>query len=187
MDRNIPLPGALYKRDGERVCQIICIAKNYEDEKEMAVYQEMFPPFSIWSEPLEKFVEETDEKYFDSGTGSVGKSGVSDVESTNVSENISDSIVKESLINGTAERILEGKIPDKEIAQRGFMELLDAESYHEKYLIFTGLKKYIDKRLLNNIAVALDIVLDDGDEEEQYESILHCLQTFERYETRRLR
>ncbi len=39
----------------------------------------------------------------------------------------------------------------------------------------------------NNIAVALDIVLEDGDEEEQYDSVLHCLQTFEHYETQRLR
>ena len=49
------------------------------------------------------------------------------------------------------------------------------------------MKKYLNKHLLNNIAVALDIVLEDGDEEEQYDSILHCLQTFEHYETSRLR
>ena len=43
------------------------------------------------------------------------------------------------------------------------------------------------KNLLMNIAVALDIVLEDGTAEEQYDSILHCLDALEHYEGGRLR
>ncbi len=112
-----------------------------------------------------------------------------DIKSSVIPENsvITDSMFKEALLNGALDRKIAGKIPDSEIAEKGFMELLDARTYHEKYIIFTSLRKYLDKRLLNNIAVALDIVLEDGDEEEQYDSVLHCLQTFEHYETQRLR
>ena len=103
------------------------------------------------------------------------------------SEDVSDAEIKEALINDAAEKKLEGRISKREIAERGFMELLDSDSYREKYLIFIGLRNYIDKRLLNNIAVALDIVIDDTDEEQQYDSILRCLQTFDKFETNRLR
>lgn len=50
-----------------------------------------------------------------------------------------------------------------------------------------GLKQYIDKRMLNNIAVAFDIVLEEGDIEEQYDSVMRCMEAFARYEGGRLR
>ncbi|CDA85565.1 putative uncharacterized protein [Clostridium sp. CAG:230] len=75
----------------------------------------------------------------------------------------------------------------KEIGTMGMMQLLDAENFHQKREIFKGLKKYLTKNLLMNIAVALDIVLEDGTAEEQYDSILHCLDALEHYEGGRLR
>lgn len=202
MDKNIPLPGSFYKYPDGNMLQIICIAKNYKDKGMEVVYQKMFPPFDIWTEPLESFSGETvnnknGQKYMP--CQAVLNSITTDTEQTEdnstpykegiVTESayINSDIFKEALLNGTIDRKIAGKIPDSEIAEKGFMEMLDARTYHEKYIIFTSLRKYLDKRLLNNIAVALDIVLEDGSEEEQYDSILHCLQTFEHYETRRLR
>lgn len=183
MDRNIPLPGSFYKYTDGNILQIICIAKNYKDKEMEVVYQKMFPPFDIWTEPLDNFMDKTDngedmQKYrpLQVKTGDIPESA-----------SIDNDVFKEALLNGTIDRKIAGRMPDSEIAEKGFMELLDARSYHEKYIIFTSLRKYLDKRLLSNIAVALDIVLEDGDEEEQYDSILHCLQTFEHYETQRLR
>lgn len=202
MDKNIPLPGSFYKDPDGNILQIICIAKNYKDKGMEVVYQKMSTPFDIWEEPLESFNKETfnnenGQKYmpYQAGTISItantGKTEDNCIPSKEsmVTEDacISSGVFKEALLNGTIDRKIAGKIPDSEIAEKGFMEMLDARTYHEKYIIFTSLRKYLDKRLLNNIAVALDIVLEDGSEEEQYDSILHCLQTFEHYETQRLR
>lgn len=200
MDRNIPLPGSFYRYPDGGTLQIICIANNCIDKEKNIVYQKMFPPFDIWTEPLNRFMEEAGRNglqiYKSSGNGAGGSQSGKDVPVNNrdipagtAQENavITGSMFKEALLNGALDRKIAGKIPDSEIAEKGFMELLDARTYHEKYIIFTGLRKYLDKRLLNNIAVSLDIVLEDGDEEEQYDSILHCLQTFEHYETQRLR
>lgn len=200
MDRNMPLPGSFYRYPDGNTLQIICIANNCKDKEKNVVYQKMFPPFDIWTEPVGSFMEEMvnnggkEYKFEETGTvnimaGTNVPAGSMAVTANTVPESVSitDSIFKEALLNGTIDRKIAGKIPDSEIAERGFMELLDARTYHEKYIIFTSLRKYLDKRLLNNIAVALDIVLEDGDEEEQYDSVLHCLQTFEHYETQRLR
>ena len=200
MDRNIPLPGSLYRYPDGNILQVICIASNCKDKEKNIVYQKMFPPFDIWTEPLSSFMEETGNKdgqkykFEETGTENI-LPGINipvnnmDVPASEVQESacITGSMFKDALLNGSIDRKIAGKIPDSEIAEKGFMELLDARTYHEKYIIFTSLRKYLDKRHLNNIAVALDIVLDDGDEEEQYDSILHCLQTFEHYETQRLR
>ena len=203
MDRNIPLPGTFYRHSDGNICQIICIAKNYMDKDKEVVYQEMFPPFDIWTKPLRSFMEETSGTdgsiKYKSGQADAGNIPVQAVKisgtelpadtashtgnGTTVNEEITDSMFRECLLNGTVDTRIAGKMPDADIAEKGFMELLDANNYH----IFTSMKKYLNKHLLNNIAVALDIVLEDGDEEEQYDSILHCLQTFEHYETSRLR
>ncbi|MFG6392725.1 MAG: hypothetical protein K1W24_00840 [Lachnospiraceae bacterium] len=204
MDKNIPLPGSFYKDPDGNILQIICIAKNYKDKGMEVVYQKMSPPFDIWEEPLESFTGEIFnnknwQKYMPCQAGTTGitaNAGITEGNSIPAKEGIvtetedaciSSNVFREALLNGTIDRKIAGKIPDSEIAEKGFMEMLDARTYHEKYIIFTSLRKYLDKRLLNNIAVALDIVLEDGSEEEQYDSILHCLQTFEHYETQRLR
>lgn len=205
MGRNIPLPGTFYKYTDGNICQIMCIAKNYADKEMEVIYQKMFPPFDIWEEPLSRFMEKMDiciQPGQDCSADQVisddmsvcvnvavdkvtdGNGGFNGVPSENA---VSGAEFKAALLNGTVDRKISGRMPDSEIAQKGFMELLDAETYHDKYLIFLALRKYLDSRLLNNIAAALDVVLEDGDEEEQYDSIRRCLQTFEHYETSRLR
>lgn len=101
--------------------------------------------------------------------------------------NVSDKELVKALKTGQPERYLAQKITEDEIANRGLLQLLDAETFREKRQIFVGLKQYLNERMLNNIAVALDIVLEEGDIETQYESIMHCLDAFEHYEGGRLR
>ena len=95
--------------------------------------------------------------------------------------------MKKALQSGQPQRYLNEKITEEEIAQRGLLQLLDADGFREKRQIFIGLKPYLNERMLNNIAVALDIVLEDGDLETQYESIMRWMEAFEHYEGRRLR
>lgn len=208
MDRNMPLPGTFYRNFEGNICQIMCIARNCVDKEKEVVYQKMFPPFDIWAEPLESFMQETDNtsrcgqkyKFEQIEVNTVDRvperKETINRETKNKElhkdiavkrEEIPDSVLKDALLKGSLDRKVAGKIPDSEIAQRGFMEFLDANNYHDKYIIFSALRNYLDTHLLNNIAVSLDIVLEDGDVEEQYESIRRCLQTFERYETKRLR
>lgn len=102
-------------------------------------------------------------------------------------ESVDDAVLVRALESGQPERYLSGRITDREIAERGCMKILDADSFHEKRQLMVGMKQYLDKRLLHNIAAALDIVLEEGDLESQYDSLLHCLDTMEHFEGGRLR
>lgn len=212
MTRNIPVAGEFYRHFKGNIYQIKSIATDSETGKKIVVYQAMYPPFGMWVRSLDMFMSETDhQKYpecnqqfrfekvvFDSQGnvhGAENEKLPENVVIENVSEkiigdsmeDISDEELKKIIINGQLEKIPEGQISEDEISQRGFMMILDAESYHEKYQLFEGLEKYLDERLLSNIAVSFDIVLEDGTEKEHYDTILANLQTWDRFEDRRMR
>lgn len=102
-------------------------------------------------------------------------------------EEVDDEILFRALRSGQPERYLHDRITEQEIAERGYMKVLDAETYREKRQLMIGLKQYLDKRLLHNIAASMDIVLEEGDLDSQYDSLLHCLDTMEHFEGGRLR
>lgn len=119
------------------------------------------------------------------GSNREGGAGTAAERETKGAENLSlgaGTDLKEIYLSGQPGKYLSSRMAPEEIAQRGLMELLDAGTYREKRQIYTGLRQYLDKRLLSNIAVALDIVLEEGSLEEQYETILRCMETFEKYE-----
>lgn len=66
-------------------------------------------------------------------------------------------------------------------------KFLDADSYEEKLEIFYDMKGCKDKQILSYIATSLDIVLSSEEVSEQYDELLKCLVTLEKYECNRLR
>ena len=208
MKRQKPAAGEFYRHFKGELYQIKMLARDSSSLKEMVVYQAMYAPYAYWVRDLEEFISEVDkEKYPDakqrcrfekvafeiSGNGSPVKpsgekeEGRENVRTETAEANISDDMLKKALKSGQPQRYLDERITEEEIAQRGLLQLLDAEGFREKRQIFIGLKPYLNARMLNNIAVALDIVLEDGDLETQYESIMRCMEAFEHYEGRRLR
>lgn len=176
MEKRQPVPGEFYQNTDGDLYQIRTLAIHSETEEKMVVYQKMCPPFQICVSSLSDFWKKIEsEKYSEM------------LQDGKKIQKVDDTQLIRALESGQPERYLAGKITEKEIAERGFMEILDAPTFHEKRQLMIGLKQYLDKRLLNNIAVSLDIVLEEGELEEQYESVLHCIETMERYEGGRLR
>ena len=64
---------------------------------------------------------------------------------------------------------------------------LDAETFEEKRAVLLQAKNDIDDRLIDDIAVSIDVTIDEGEIDERFKSLLHCLDTFSRYEVNRLR
>ncbi len=100
---------------------------------------------------------------------------------------VSEKELKEAVLSMHVADKMAGRLTHNQIAQQGFMAILDASSNREKRQLMMGLKEYMDNRILSNIAVALDITLEDGTEEEHFDTIMHCLETFEKFEGGRLR
>ncbi len=67
------------------------------------------------------------------------------------------------------------------------MDFLEADTYREKREVFIRMKKYMDTKLVNDIAASLDVVVDDANIETQYNSLLNCLNTMVKFECNRLR
>ena len=217
MNQNRPVPGAFYRHFKGNIYQVRTIAKHSESGEEMVVYQAMYPPFETWVRPLSMFTDRLDRTRYpeaaqeyrfvevrfqkeDGGSvlrsqnKSVPENGQTDSgqlqESSRkemMAEPVSDEELREILINDQGEKRLTGRMPEEEIARRGFLALLDAETYREKRQILTGMSDYINELYLNNLAAALDIVLEEGSSQEHYDTLLHCLETYEKYEGGRLR
>lgn len=203
--------GEFYKHFKGQLYQVRALAENSEDNTPMVVYQAMYAPFKIWVRPLSTFLEKLDkEKYPDAAqeyrferiilddrqnTKAAEPDIVQSEKSAAVTNTIhpeeaitvSDEEITDALLSGQVERKLSGKISDNQLAAKGLMIFLDAENYHDKRHIFSSLEPYLNDTMLNNIAVTLDLVLDEGSPEQHFDTILNCLETHEHYECNRLR
>lgn len=212
MERKRPVPGMFYRHFKGNIYQIRELAKDSETEEDMVIYQGMYPPFQVWVRPLSMFLDRVDQDKYpecrqqyrfesvvfqntsqrdvmqesgvDNKTDSVSRQ---EMEMDSAAEPVSDRELRKILMNDQGEKLLTGRMADEEIARRGFLALLDAETYREKRQILVGLREYLNELYLNNLAAALDIVLEEGSSQEHYDTLLHCLETYEKYEGGRLR
>lgn len=205
MERKKPTSGEFYRHFKGRLYQVKMLARDSETQDWSVVYQEMYPPFQCWVRGLQEFMEPVDrEKYPDCSQNdrfervepeelngceeSDSREGWNGCEERNDrEEDGKDEFFLKAIKSGQPERYLRDVMSNDQVAERGFLALLDAETFSEKRQIFMGLRNYLTPLLISNIAVALDIVLEDGNQEEQFESVLHCLEAFEHYEGGRLR
>lgn len=215
-ERERPAQGSFYQHFKGNLYQIRDIATHSETGEEMVVYQAMYPPFGTWVRPLGMFLEEVDsEKYpevkqkyrfeqvrfenaadgqeienstiVESGSGlkkTKGESGICHPKERN---DISEEEWKEILMNHQIDKKLADIYSKEEIARKGLMIFLDAVTFREKREIFVGLRQYMDKRFLSNAAVSLDLTLEEGSMEEQYDAVLYYIDKRMQYEGGRLR
>lgn len=200
-----PVPGEFYRHFKGNLYQIRMLARDAGNGKELVVYQAMFPPYSCLVLSLAAFLSLVDkEKYpqaeqkrifektdIESFRKTEGKRPENPSEESTEDDRSIDSLTDEELervlCDGNIEKYIGTRITEEELKRRGLMLLLDAESFRKKRQIFMGMGAFLDQVLLNNIAVTLDLVLKEEDEEGQYDAILKCLGALEHYEGGRLR
>lgn len=212
MERKKPISGEFYQHFKGKLYQIKMLAKDSATKREVVVYQALYAPYECFTRDLEEFMALVDKEKYPEETQkycfrqvvfqkpqpsgneesisqmpSSKEPEISNIDNADAVHSISDETLVKALKSGQPDRYLENRITEEEIAHRGMIQLLDAETFHEKRQIFIGLKQYVNKHMLNNIAVALDIVLEEGDVDAQYDSIMQCMAAFEHYEGGRLR
>lgn len=162
MDRPIPRPGEKYIHFKKKVYQIICVAKHSETGEEFVVYQALYGEFSFYTRPLEMFMSEVDhEKY------------------PNVTQKYRFELADEVSAEDDAEF--------KEEINPALLQFLDADTLEQKYEILKSLQGEITDRLIDDFAVALDVVIPDGKADVRYQQLLSTVRTMQRYESNRLR
>lgn len=161
MDRT-PKPGELYRHFKNKLYQIVTVATHSETGEKLAIYQALYDDFGIYARPLDMFVSEVDhEKY-------------PDVKQKYRFEKIT---LKDKPEDEPAPDADEGQAPDPRL-----MEFLDADTFEEKYNILVSMRDTITDRLIDDIAVVMDVVVPEGPLQKRYDDLKNTIKTRQYYE-----
>jgi hypothetical protein len=203
MEERVVKQGEFYKHFKNKLYQITAIATHSETREKMVVYQAMYGDFQVYVRPYAMFVSEVDhvkypevkQKYRfakydvtanlfideDNQVITVSKNNETPVLSTisKVLEEKSNAIVE----NTSQTVSMEAESEEGQVSPL----LLDCNTFEEKLDKFVMMKNRVDHRLLNDIAVSLDITVENDDLKAKYEEIKACLVTFVHFEDNRMR
>ena len=192
----IPKSGEFYRHFKNKLYQIVTVATHSETGEKLVVYQALYGDYGIYARPLDMFVSEVDhvkypqaaQKYrFERVEHPAKEQGLEET-GTVVSTVASGADVK--AVETREVKVSANSVEPKETeagVNPKLLAFLDADDVEEKYQILVSMRDEIDDSLINNMAVAVDVVIPDGDVQKRYEQLKLCLKTKQRYETDRLR
>lgn len=209
MAQGNPLPGEKYLHFKNRLYQVIAVAYHSETMERFVVYQALYGDFKVYIRPYDMFVSEVDhEKYpevtqryrfqcmnnFEKESGDGG---------TKEAECSGDSVPKESAAKTTSDEKYQAPEPDyvpteqsagpraKENIPEGMnpwlARFLDADDFYEKYKVVCDMHSDVTDRLIDDMAVVMDVVIPEGKLSERYAQLKYCIRTRQKYESTRLR
>lgn len=174
---HIPRSGELYRHFKNKLYQIVTVAEHSESGERLVIYQAMYGEFKIYARPLEMFVSKVDtEKYPEAKQEyrfeKVGTPTISD----------------KYVIPQEKPEVIPVEEPSSEVGpEEGLMDFLDTNDWDLRYNILVSLRDKMTDKLVDDLAVALDVVIPDGPLEKRYEQLKVCLRTRQKYESRHLR
>ena len=172
MTERIPVSGEIYRHFKNKLYQIVTIATHSETGEKLVIYQALYGDFGVYARPLSMFTSEVDrEKYPE-----VTQKYRFELVEREKKEDVTGTQQNKSVPSDTEEQV-EPKL----------MEFLDADSFEEKYDILTSMRDIITDKMINNMAVVLDVVIPEGKLDDRYEQLKQCIRTRQRFESTRLR
>lgn len=196
----VPKNGEIYRHFKNKLYQIIGIATHSETKEPLVIYQALYGGFGMYARPLAMFVSEVDHnKYPDvkqkyrftrvemnaDGTWHC----VEEEDNTGIVEIRSDSentAEQQSDLKNVAkqqETGIQAENPDEERPDPKLMEYLDAETFDEKYNVLVSMRDCITDKLVDDIAVVMDVVIPEGDLMNRYDALKMALRTKQKYES----
>ena len=160
MERMSPVPGQIYKHFKDKMYQIIAVAAHSETKEKMVVYQGLYGDFGVYVRPYDMFMSEVDhvkypnvtQKYRFECVGVVGQ-GCSEA---NINNQVEVCKVEPTVDTVDTVESNEGE----EAPNPDLLAFLDAETYEEKKEVLVAMRPRITDRLINDIAVSLDVIVE---------------------------
>lgn len=207
MPQGDPRPGEKYLHFKNKLYQIIALAQHADTDEKFIVYQALYGTFETYVKPYAMFVSPVDrEKYPDVKQKycfqwvEFRKAETSKVKSSEKTEQTKKQPVRPEQ---PRRQPVKPEPPKKqpvrpedlrqEASRPGMsvedkmMAFFDADTIEEKYRILLDMRDDITDRMINNMAVVLDVVIEEGPLDIRYEELKACLRTMQRYECNRLR
>lgn len=195
-ERKIPKPGEFYRHFKGKYYQIIAVATHSETREQMVVYQALYDDFGVYVRPLDMFLSKVDRgKYPDViqeyRFERVERPCVSveslerfdtkvfhrEKEDKSIDTELSEQFVVQAE-EGTGEE--ETFVLDSDVER-----FLDADTYKDKLSILTSLHNHITDKQLHDMAITLDVTIEEGNLSEKYQNLVQCLRTMARFEIER--
>ena len=188
MDR-IPKPGELYRHFKNKLYQIVTVATHSETGEKLVIYQALYDDFGVYARPLDMFVSEVDhEKYPD-------VKQKYRFERITLQTKQTDTQVKSEAVGQSAAKMPEARsmqvqtgkaqvadADDEQAPNPQLIKFLDADTLEEKYNILVSMSDTITDRLLDDMAVVMDVVIPEAPLMERYEDLKNIIRTRQHYE-----
>ena len=188
MDRT-PKPGEFYRHFKNKLYQIVTVATHSETWEKLVIYQALYDNFGVYARPLDMFVSEVDhEKYPDVKQKYRFERITPQTKQTDTqvkSEAVRQSAAKMPEAGSVQVQTSKAQVADADDDQAPnpqLIKFLDADTLEEKYNILVSMSDTITDRLLDDMAVVMDVVLPEAPLMERYEDLKNIIRTRQHYE-----
>jgi hypothetical protein len=178
-EQNIPMPGEYYRHFKGNLYEILTVASHSETGEKLVVYRALYGSHQDYARPAEMFLSEVDhEKY-------------PEVSQQYRFEKVGDCI--HGLMTTEAPKEKEEKEMSEETPKETNSDssillcFLNAEGLQQKLEVIRENRTKIDQRFIDDAAMALDIVITEGELDDRLRELCRNLQLMAQYEGRRLR
>ncbi|CCZ03978.1 putative uncharacterized protein [Eubacterium sp. CAG:603] len=184
-------PGQIYRHFKGNLYQIVTVAIHSESGEKLVIYQKLYGDYAVHARPYDMFLSEVDrQKYPDIKQKYRFELVDNEIKSNqNVEASIKESINRtdDIIINDTLNTDNIESVDSEESADKRLIEFLDADTFEEKRRVLINIKDGITDRLIDDMAAAIDVTVDEGDIDTRFMSLLNCINTRAKYEVNRLR
>ena len=200
MAQGNPLPGEKYLHFKNKLYQVIAVAKHSETMEPYVVYQALYGDFGVYIRPYDMFVSEVDHEkypevtqkyrfaYVDHTKNETLRTERAEDKKMPVNQNVEQ---QENVPDVTA-AVSTAELQEQDMVQREsdveeqinpwLLRFLDTDTMEEKYQIVCDIKSDITDRLIDDLAVAVDVVIPEGKLSDRYEQLKYCIRTRQKYE-----
>lgn len=200
MAQGNPLPGEKYLHFKNKLYQVIAVAKHSETMEPYVVYQALYGDFGVYIRPYDMFVSEVDHKKYPEVTQKYRFAYVDHTKNETIrteraehkkipvnqnveqQENVPDVTAAVSTAELQEQNMVQRESDVEEQINPWLLRFLDTDTMEEKYQIVCDIKNDITDRLIDDLAVAVDVVIPEGKLSDRYEQLKYCIRTRQKYE-----
>jgi len=200
MAQGNPLPGEKYLHFKNKLYQVIAVAKHSETMEPYVVYQALYGDFGVYIRPYDMFVSEVDHEKYPEVTQKYRFAYVDHTKNetlrTERAEHkkmpVNQNVEQQENVPYVTAAVSTAELQEQNMVQREsdveeqinpwLLRFLDTDTMEEKYQIVCDIKNDITDRLIDDLAVAVDVVIPEGKLSDRYEQLKYCIRTRQKYE-----